>query len=111
MAAIRKLRQLYWTRHARGKMMHYRLSEWRVRSIINSPKRVEEGIAPKTIAMMQRGGTKQPYELWVMIQDTKDMRKVISAWRYPGITKERQPLPAEVRHQLSQLVEEAEGEE
>jgi hypothetical protein len=91
-------------------MRHYALSEGRVRRILHSPKRIEEGIAPGTIAFMQRGGTKQPYELWVMVQDTKDMRKVISAWRYPGITKERQPLPADVRSQLSRLVEEAEDD-
>ncbi len=28
-------------------------------------------------------------EIWVMIQDTGKVRKVISAWRYPGVTKAR----------------------
>jgi len=108
---LRKPREFHWTHHAHAKMRHYQLSEGRVRRILHSPVRVEEGIAEGTIAFMQRGGTKQPYELWVMVQDTPQKRKVISAWRYPGITKERAPLPADVRSALSRLVEEAEGEE
>ena len=77
-----------WTNHAKFKMRFYGLSEARVRRIINSPKRKEEGIAPKTIAMMQvAGSTKHPYELWAMVQDNPKTRTVISAWRYPGTTK------------------------
>lgn len=61
-----------------------------MRRILHSPKRVEEGIAPKTIAVMQSAGsTKHPYELWTMVQDIGKKRKVISAWRYPGVTKPR----------------------
>ena len=83
-----KLRQIAWTAHSRAKMRYYGLSESRVKRIIHSPKRTEEGIAPKTVAMMQSAGSvKHPYELWVMLQDVGQKRKVISAWRYPGITK------------------------
>jgi hypothetical protein len=110
MAILRRTRELYWTRHARNKMQYYALSEGRVRRILHSPKRIEEGIAPGTIAFMQRGGTKRPYELWVMVQDTELRRKVISAWRYPGITKERQPLPADVVRGLQSAIAEAENE-
>jgi predicted metalloenzyme YecM len=61
---------LHWTAHARGKMRHYVLSEQRVKRVINSPKRIEEGIAPKTVAMMQSAGSlKHPYEIWVMVQN------------------------------------------
>ncbi len=61
-----------------------------MKRILRSPKRVEEGIAPDTIAMMQSAGTKKnPYEVWVMVQDSNTERKIISAWRYPGKTKER----------------------
>jgi hypothetical protein len=28
-------------------------------------------------------------EIWVMVQDAGRHRKVISAWRYPGVTKPR----------------------
>lgn len=85
-----KLRQVVWTAHSRAKMRYYGLSESRVKRIIHTPKRIEEGIAPKTVAMMQSSGSvKNPYELWVMIQDIGQKRKVISAWRYPGVTKPR----------------------
>lgn len=81
---------MHWTYHARDKMRFYKLSEMRVRRVLHSPKRVEEGIAPKTIAVMQRAGSeKHPYEIWVMMEDRKNLRKIISAWRYPGITKPR----------------------
>ncbi len=105
-------------------MAFYKLSEGRVRTVLNSPKRVEEGIAPKTVAMMQpvsvtyhrpaetvpsgakrsRGALFQhgkfggkseenwKQEIWVMIQDEKSRRKVISAWRYPGKSKPKDEI-------------------
>lgn len=83
----------HWTAHARFKMRFYGLSESRVRRIINSPKRAEEGIAPRTVAMMQAAGSaKHPYELWAMIQDDPKRRTIISAWRYPGVTKPRSEI-------------------
>jgi hypothetical protein len=89
-------RRIHWTHHARDKMRFYKLSEARVRRVLHSPKRVEEGIAPKTTAMMQRAGSaKHPYEIWVMIEDTKNLRKIISAWIYPGITKPRDNVTAD----------------
>jgi hypothetical protein len=94
--------KLSWTLHAQAKMMYYRLSPMRVRRVLNAPKRVEEGVAPKTIAMMQpaslKSGGGRPgaaskerwtQEIWVMVQDIGRERKVISAWRYPGVTKPR----------------------
>jgi hypothetical protein len=96
---------LHWTFHARDKMRFYRLSEQRVRSVLHSPKRIEEGVAPKTVAMMQpasikfsagRTGAKKiddwTQEIWVMVEDKKGQRKVISAWRYPGKTKPRSEI-------------------
>ncbi len=91
------MKTLFWTRHARDKMGYYKLSEARIKRVLHSPLRVEEGIAPETIALMQRAGSKKyPYEIWVMVVDEKDKRKIISAWRYPGITKPGEPLPEEV---------------
>jgi len=92
-------------------MGFYRLSESRVRRVIHSPKRVEEGIAPKTIAMMQPASMKtksgKPYwtqEIWVMIQEERSRRKVISAWRYPGMTKPGQSIPEEIMRELKGLL-------
>lgn len=83
-----QVKVLHWTNHARAKMRFYGLSEARLRRILHSPKRVEEGIAPKTTAFMQSAGSKsRPYELWAMVQDVGKEREIISAWRYPGVTK------------------------
>lgn len=85
-------------------MRFYGLSAARVRRIMHTPTRIEEGIAPDTIAYMQRAGNeKRPYELWTMIQDEGKKRKVISAWRYPGITKPGEPLPAEIIRELTEI--------
>lgn len=101
MIPLQHSRKVEWTHHAHDKMRYYKLSESRVRRILHSPKRIEEGIAPDTIAMMQPAGNeKNPYELWVMIQDKKDARLVISAWRYPGVTKVGEPLPPEILREL-----------
>ena len=45
---------------------------------------------------------KAPGEIWLMYQDTKDLRKIISAWRYPGISKpgEAIPIPDDIREEL-----------
>jgi hypothetical protein len=82
-------------------MRQYGLSEARVKRILHSPKRIEEGIAPDTLAMMQKAGSiKHPHELWVMVVDEKQERRVISAWRYPGETKPGTPLPAEILREM-----------
>lgn len=67
-----------WTKHAQSKMRFYRLSEQRVRRVLNSPKRTEEGIAPNTAAMMQPaliktkdGKQTWSQEIWVMVQRTR----------------------------------------
>ncbi len=109
MPFIPKARQVLWTRHAQAKMAFYKLSEQRVARVMHSPKRTEEGVAPKTVAMMQPASIKTmagrpafakkvdetskketwSQEIWVMVQDLGKQRKIISAWRYPGMTKPR----------------------
>ncbi|MEK7553294.1 MAG: hypothetical protein AAB504_01235 [Patescibacteria group bacterium] len=101
MQFIKKPKGIFWTNHAKDKMRFYKLSEQRILRILNSPSRVEEGIAPNTIAMMQSAGSaKHPYELWIMIQETKIRRKIISAWKYPGKTKPGDSLPEEILREL-----------
>lgn len=95
-----------WTRHAKEKMKHYQLSESRVKRIASHPERLEEGVAPDTVAGMQaitkKGKTTQ--ELWVMYQDKGETRTIITAWRYPGKSPVREliPLPDEIREELEQ---------
>jgi len=92
--------KLYWTRHSREKMQYYRISQNRIKRVLRSPDRKEIGIAPRTIALMQQSGTKKhPTEIWLMYQNVKSknkklkITKIISAWRYPGISPKGKPPP------------------
>lgn len=100
---------LVWTNHSIEKMKQYQLSEQRIRRVLYTPKRREEGIAPNTIAVMQStGSAKHPTEIWIMYQHLnskfKDQKsklrkiRIISAWRYPGISSIRTipDIPPEV---------------
>lgn len=92
-----------WTKHSEAKMRFHGLSKQRVRRVLNSPKRVETGIAPNTVAMMQVAGSKKhPHEIWVMMQKKAKQIKIISAWRYPGTTKPGEPLPAEIISEMKE---------
>mgnify|MGYP001563016524 FL=1 len=98
------MKVLYWTQHAKAKMRYYALSEQRVRRVLKTPSRIEEGIAPETIALMQRAGSKKhPYEIWVMVVDEEAGRKIISAWRYPGLTHPGEPLPEEILREFREI--------
>ena len=94
-----KLRKLVFTVHAHAKMRQYGLSEARVRRVLHTPARIEEGIAEGTIAMMQPISNGK-HELWVMIAEKPAERRVVSAWRYPGRTKPGEPLPPDVLRSL-----------
>lgn len=99
------MKTLFWTKHAKAKMRYYALSEQRVRRVLHSPSRVEEGIAEGTVALMQRAGSKKhPYEIWVMVKDEKARRKIISAWRYPGLTEPGEALPEEILREFREGV-------
>lgn len=95
-----------WTNHVVGKMHYYGLSEQRIKRVVRAPKRIEEGVAPNTVAVMQTQGKgnkdkKWSQEIWVMWQNVKDKKsktksqkiRIISAWRYPGVSPERGPIP------------------
>ena len=98
------MKTLYWTKHVKAKMRYYALSEQRVRRVLKTPSRIEEGVALETIALMQRAGSKKhPYEIWVMVKDEKARRKIISAWRYPGITHPGEPLPEEILKEFREI--------
>lgn len=119
-----------WTDHAWEKMQYYGISESRIKRIIRFPTRIEEGVAEKTVAVMQPGGGKRYSEIWVMYALTKSKvqnpklkesnRKleniqnfnfgsakkirVITAWRYPGKSPERDPIPDEVLSEVRSLL-------
>ena len=83
-----------WTKHVAEKMRFYGLSESRLRRVLSNPKRKETGIAPDTVAIMQpTGSEKHPTEIWLMYKKTGKKIKIITAWRYPGISPVREPPP------------------
>ncbi len=85
-----KTKRFHWTKHIEKKMKYYRLSKQRMRRVFKSPDRKEFGVAPKTIAVMEKTGTKKnPKEIWLMYQTIQNKNdniqtNMISAWRYPG---------------------------
>ncbi|MDP3947522.1 MAG: hypothetical protein Q8Q41_02430 [bacterium] len=110
--AFKKQKPLYWTHHSRNKMRHYRLSEARVKRVLHAPLRVEEGIMPKTVAYMQAaGGTKHSSEIWAMVLEERECRKVITAWRYPGKSPIRNPIPFGILREISEFLKNDEDKE
>lgn len=116
-----------FTAHARYKMSQYGLSEQKVKGVIRHPKRTEVGVVPKTVAMMQPVSLKNvlgketwKQEIWVMFiqkgagsrtqgsdklglspsPSTLNPIRIISAWRYPGVSPKRSPIPREILQEL-----------
>lgn len=113
-----------WTNHVKDKMLYYGISESLIKRIVRFPKRKEEGIAPGTTAIMQPTSSKKQ-EIWVMYQPLHQTStgseaaglpsarygvraslqpkvKIISAWRYPGISPagKKIPIPDEILQEL-----------
>ncbi len=121
-----------WTAHARQKMAFYRLTESRIKRIIRYPSRIEQGILETAVACMQPATpeTKQSLplvarsassgfgrargkdsEIWVMYvvvparTGTKGCAiKIITAWRYPGKSPERDPVPVIVLEEVRRII-------
>jgi len=124
-------KKLYWTEHSKIKMRQYGLSKQKLLGILRRPERKELGIVPGTSAVMKTNKIfkktlplfeekakpafakasawrrKAPGEIWLMYKDVRkreegQIRKIISAWRYPGISKpgEEIPIPEDIRHEL-----------
>ena len=116
-------RKLFWTEHSKIKMKQYGLSKQKLLGILYKPERKEQGIVPGTTAVMKTNKVffkekkisltnawqkpkRAPGEIWLMYKDVKmslvPMRKIISAWRYPGISKpgETIPIPEDIKNEL-----------
>lgn len=118
---------IVWTAHAEWKMKQYGLSKQRVNRVIRHPRRTEEAILEGMIAAMQPStekmtprGAKWKEEIWVMyalknsrpkntsrvhglrVGKSKELR-IISCWRYPGESPERDPIPADILRELASL--------
>lgn len=127
--AAGKSGRYHFTLHSEYKMREYHLSRQRVIRIIRSPRRTETGIVENTVAVMQPASTKRingkeiwTQELWVMYKVlgqgkltkskleqalNQSELKIISAWRYPGISPERDPIPSEILQEITRGLEES----
>lgn len=100
----------YWTQHIKVKMLFYRLSPQKIKTVLKFCDRKEEGIAPNTIAIMKRNDTKKrKEEIWVMYQLVNNKIPkftMISVWRYPGISKKGAaiPIPDDIAKELNLTV-------
>jgi hypothetical protein len=114
---LKDTKEIHWTRHIKEKIREYQLSERRLLKIFRNPERKEEGIAPGTVAVMQTGGRKRPYEIWLMYQikisklksQNSKLKRIImiSAWKYPGKSPIRKPpIPEEVLENLEEILKE-----
>lgn len=119
-------KKFFWTQHSQIKMRQYGLSKQKLLGILHRPERKEKGIVPGTMAVMKtnkvffkekkitltnawKKPTKAPGEIWIMYKDVKgfskesgQIKKIISAWRYPGISKpgEEIPVPQDIKNEI-----------
>ncbi len=104
-----KLNDKYqWTKHSIYKMRHYGLSAQRIKRIIRHPVRIEEAIVPNMIAVMCPD---KKQEIWAMytiikskIKNQSSKLKIITAWRYPGESSARDPIPQEILNEIKSII-------
>lgn len=85
-----------------------------MKRIIRHPMRIEEGIVDGAIACMQpkegptfakaTAGKKNYSEIWVMYAVKQKQIIVITAWRYPGKSPERDPVPQKVLSEVRNII-------
>jgi hypothetical protein len=112
-----------WTQHAAYKMKQYGLTAQRILRVVKNPQRTEEGIVKNTIAVMQPssfstkdGKRAWNREIWAMYErKIKGQKskvksfgtqkiKIISAWRYPGVSPKRDPIPEDILRELESML-------
>lgn len=107
--APKNTERFFWTGHALGKMRYYGLTAPRILRVINHPARIEQGIAENTVAVMQPASINNKKktwssEIWAMYQLNKNKYKIISAWRYPGVSSKRNSIPVEIMDEVKDLL-------
>ena len=105
----------FWTKHSQYKMRHYGLSPQRIKRIIRYPARTEEAIVPGLIAVMCPD---KKQEIWAMYQLANKRAsskfkvlsskfsqvKVITAWKYPGKSPARNPIPEKILNEIKSAI-------
>ncbi|MBI4919986.1 hypothetical protein HY838_01715 [Candidatus Azambacteria bacterium] len=101
-----KSEKYIWTKHSQYKMRHYGLSAQRIKRIIRHPARTEEAIVPNMIASMQPAGNKTYSEIWTIYKSIKSRKqiKIITAWKYPGKSPARNPIPKEILEEIRSII-------
>lgn len=105
----------YWTKHSLYKMRHYGLSQQRIKRIIRHPARVEEAIVPNMIAVMCPNKKQEIWAMYALVSKQTDTElktinyklktiKVITAWRYPGKSPTRNPIPKEILDEIKTII-------
>ena len=104
-------KKYFWTNHVRNKMRQYRLTESRIKRIIRHPTRTEEGVLENAVACMQPAGGRNYSEIWTMyllvksnVKGQMSKVRIITAWRYPGKSPARDPIPADVLREIRNLI-------
>jgi hypothetical protein len=115
----RQTKPLAWTEHSKIKMRQYGLSKQKILGILRKPERVEQAIVPGLVAAMKTNKIffkekkidikkalwqpkRAPGEIWVMYKENDQEKKIVSVWRYPGISKpgEEIPIPEDIKNDL-----------
>ena len=98
----------YWTKHSLYKMRHYGLSEQRIKRVIRHPARIEEAIVPNMIAVMCPNKKQEIWAMYTLIKSNVKNQmsrvKVITAWRYPGKSPARNPIPPEILDEIRNVI-------
>lgn len=88
-------------------MRHYGISESLVKRVMRHPDRVEEAIVPGLVAAMKKTKSKNHPEVWVMyyaVKKSGQKIKVVTAWRYPGVSPERDPVPDAILNEVRSII-------
>lgn len=84
--------------------------------VLRYPMRIEEGILDGAVACMQPAGSggaggKKYSEIWAMYvigakhkAKNEKQLKIITVWRYPGKSPQRDPVPAEILRDIKNLI-------
>jgi len=97
-----------YTNHAKAKMQYYGISGSLVERTIRFPDRVELAIVDDLVAAMKQTKSKSHPEVWVMYIPIKENNqaklKIITTWRYPGVSAERDPVPEKILSEVRGII-------